>query len=371
MLTIAAILSFSLLSQVQIDLNSDTTRHVIVDKEPGQYLGHVTTSMLEDGKTIFATYPKGHGRGQIVLKRSDDGGLTWSERLDVPDSWSTSKEVPTLFRTVDAEGKKRFILHSGLYPIRQSISEDDGDTWSELKAIGDYGGIVASGCMIKCKDGSHIAMFHDDGRFIGDQFRPDNKNKFNVYQIRSIDGGLTWSSPVVVATHKQAHLCEPGIIRSPDGDQLLVLLRENSRQFNSFFITSDDEGKTWSEPKQTSPDLTGDRHTAVYNKDGRLFISFRDTNKKSEFLGDWVSWVGSYDDIINSRVGEYHIRLKDNKHSWDCAYPGVELLPNGTIVTTTYGHWVNGEEPFILSCRLQLAEIDKIANRKLHKENLE
>ena len=29
----------------------------------------------------------------------------------------------------------------------------------------------------------------------------------------------------------------------------------------------------------------------------------------------------------------------DNKDSWDCAYPGVEVLPDGTIVSTTYGHW--------------------------------
>ena len=36
---------------------------------------------LEDGKTILCVYPKGHGRGGIVYKRSTDGGLSWSERL--------------------------------------------------------------------------------------------------------------------------------------------------------------------------------------------------------------------------------------------------------------------------------------------------
>ena len=41
-----------------IDLDSEFSRHIEVDKEPGQYLGHVTTAMLEDGKTIFAVYPK-------------------------------------------------------------------------------------------------------------------------------------------------------------------------------------------------------------------------------------------------------------------------------------------------------------------------
>ena len=59
----------------RIDLSADTARQVVVDREEGQYLGHVTTVLLEDGKTIIAVYPKGHGKGAIVMKRSTDGGL--------------------------------------------------------------------------------------------------------------------------------------------------------------------------------------------------------------------------------------------------------------------------------------------------------
>ncbi|HJO26261.1 MAG: glycosyl hydrolase [Planctomycetes bacterium] len=343
-----------------LDLDGETARQVIVDREAGQYLGHVTTVLLEDGKTMLATYPKGHGKGNIVMKRSTDGGLTWSERLPVPDSWSTSKEVPTLFRTVDQEGRRRLIMHSGLYPLRQALSTDDGKTWTELEPIGEYGGIVACADMERCKDGSYIAMFHDDGRFIGEKFKPTTGNPFFVYQIRSSDGGLTWSDPRVVATHSQAHLCEPGIIRSPDGGTLVVLMRENSRRFNSFMMTSRDEGKTWSEPRQTTAALTGDRHTGAYAPDGRLFVSFRDTTRESKTQGDWVGWVGTFDDILKGREGQYRVRLKDNLHSWDCAYPGLEVLPGGTFVCTTYGHWSEGEQPYILSVRFTLAELDQL-----------
>ena len=39
----------------------------------------------------------------------------------------------------------------------------------------------------------------------------------------------------------------------------------------------------------------------------------------------------------------------------------IEILPDGTFVITTYGHWVKGEEPFIVSVRFQLSEIDRLA----------
>lgn len=86
----------------------------------------MSTLLLEDQRTILATYPRGHGKGPIVLKKSTNGGLTWSGRLPVPENWATSLETPTVFRTIDPSGKKRLILWSGLYPARLSFSEDDG-----------------------------------------------------------------------------------------------------------------------------------------------------------------------------------------------------------------------------------------------------
>ncbi len=65
--------------------------------------------------------------------------------------------------------------------------------------------------------------------------------------------------------------------------------------------------------------------------------------------------------IVEGREGQYRVRLADNRHGWDCAYPGLELLPDGTFVATTYGHWSEGEEPYILSVRFTLEELDALA----------
>ncbi len=345
-----------------IDLASDKSRQVIVDREPGQYLGHPTTVLLEDGRTIVCVYPKGHGRGAIILKRSVDGGRTWSERQPVPENWSTSLETPTIHRVVDRQGKKRLILFSGLYPIRLSVSADDGKSWTPLKPIGDFGGIVAMADVMRLKNGDYMAVFHDDGRFIESKPRPERR--FLVYKTLSSDGGLTWSAPAVIARHPSAHLCEPGLVRSPDGRQIAMLLRENSRKFNSFVTFSNDEGVAWSEPRQLPGALTGDRHVAKYSKDGRLFITFRDTTHESATHGDWVAWIGRYEDIVGGTEGQYRVRLMQNHKDADCAYPGLEILPDGTFVTTTYGHWTAGEQPYIVSVRLQLAEIDRLARKK-------
>ncbi len=120
-----------------VDLAGRDDLQTIVDREPGQYLGHPTTVLLEDGKTILCVYPKGHGKGPICLKKSEDGGRTWGSRLPVPENWATSLETPTIHRVVDKAGKKRLILFSGLYPIRMAVSEDDGGTWTPLRPVGD------------------------------------------------------------------------------------------------------------------------------------------------------------------------------------------------------------------------------------------
>ncbi|MCP4095164.1 MAG: exo-alpha-sialidase, partial [Planctomycetaceae bacterium] len=175
-----------------------------------------------------------------------------------------------------------------------------------------------------------------------------------------------WSFPESVYRSSDVHLCEPGCIRSPDGKKLAVLLRENARRKNSHIIFSEDEGKTWSKPRELPLALTGDRHTGKYGADGRLFISFRcnsptDKRKSRPFEGDWVGWVGTWEDLENGSDGQYSVRLKDNKKGYDTTYPGVEVLPDDTFVVTTYGHWSQGEQPYILSVRFKLSELDTMA----------
>ena len=170
-----------------VDLSGQVERQVVVDREAGQYLGHPTTVLLEDNKTMLIVYPKGHGRGGIVMKRSTDAGLTWSERLPTPENWATSQEVPTLYRVIDSQGTKRLVMFSGVKPTLMAVSQDDGLTWSPLEDLPnmtEYSGIVAMADLIRLEDGRYMAFFHQ---------RRDNR-KPSVYAVISADGGLTWTS---------------------------------------------------------------------------------------------------------------------------------------------------------------------------------
>lgn len=386
LLCLAISVSASAAEPIHLDLNDDAARQTVVDREAGQYLGHVSTLLLDDGKTILCVYPKGHGKGPVVYKRSEDGGKTWSERLPTPENWATSEETPTLFPTIDAAGKKRILMFSGLRPVRQAISEDEGQTWTPLAPIGKFGGIVPMGDVSGNRHhaGVYTAYFHDDGRFFAEPPVKTNPPTMTLYATDTQDGGVTWSDPRVLHASADVLLCEPGIVRSPDGKTLAMLLRENKRVANSQIIYSTDEGATWTAPVPLPDALTGDRHQAAYAPDGRLAISFRKVSptknfewtkavvdEKSPFEGDWVLWVGTWEDLagrtaenVSDSPGQYVVRLKDNTKGYDCSYPGVEILPDGTYVLTTYGHWDEGEPPYIVSVRLKLEELDALAAKR-------
>lgn len=343
---------------LRLDLAAESARQVIVDRDPDVYLGHVSTVLLADGRTILCAYPEGHGKGPIVLKRSTDGGRTWSERLPTPASFATSRETPTLFRVHDREGQPALLLWSGLYPARLARSEDEGATWSELTPAGTFGGIVVMGDLVPATPSTYIAWFHDDGRFL----HADGKStgSFTLLQTESADGGRTWSPPRALWSGRDLHLCEPGAVRSPDGTEWTLLLRENARKHVSHRMTSRDGCATWSEPDPLHPSLTGDRHVARYAPDGRLVVVFRDMNLApgNPTKGDFVAWVGGYSDLAARAAGQYLVRLLDNQHDWDCGYAGLEVLRDGTFVATTYGHWQAGAKPYIVSVRFTLAELD-------------
>ena len=342
-----------------IDLSQDADRQVVVATGTETvYQGHPTTVLLPDGKTMFAVWTYNHGGECGPMKRSDDGSKTWSQLLPVPESWRKVKNCPAIYRLVDPEGKARLFVFAQLGEgLVSAYSEDDGKTWTDMRSIEGLKmeKSVMPWCTITPVEGGKKLLAATNARRAND---PDKRSN-NVVQSISTDGGLTWGPVQIICDMPEFKPCEPCFIRSPDGKQLLCLMRENMRTINSLFMVSDDEGKTWSQPKSVQDSLTGDRHQAKYAPDGRLVIVFRDMAPESPTRGHFVGWVGTYDDIVNQREGQYRLKLLHNYAGTDCGYPGLELLPDGTLVATTYlKYWNDRRKHSVVSTRFKMEELD-------------
>jgi hypothetical protein len=344
-----------------VDLSRDASRQVIIAQgTPDVYQGHPTTVLLPDGKTMYCVWTINHGGPCGPMKRSEDGGLTWSELLPVPANWKTVRNCPTIYRLTGPDGMARLIVFAGQGPdgaMHQSHSLDDGRTWTPMVSNGL--GCVMPFCTIEPIEGGKKLLGLTNIRRPGET----KEARSNVIaQSVSSDGGLTWTPWRVILDLPGLKPCEPWVVRSPDSRQLLCLLRENQKRV-ALYMTSDDDGRTWSDSKPLPPGLFGDRHAARYAADGRLVVCFRDTGGAygSPTSTHFIAWVGRYEDIVNGRDGQYRVKLLHSYKGGDNGYPGVELLPDGTFVATTYIKYREGpEKNSVVSARFKLSETDRM-----------
>lgn len=388
----------------------------VVDDNAG-YLGHPDSVLLNNGD-ILTFYPKGHGKGEVLSKISDNGGVSYDKEIEnPPESWGKSLETPTVYRLQFANGEEKLILVSAnsKWPgmstpggFNSSISLDEGKTWTEFKRVWDNDSempiipIVAMASLTRLKENGEfvdkwMGIFHDH-RFI------------NYKTILTFDdnGDYHWSKPEPYLSQYRdielyAGICEVECIRSDGGkgDELCLIARCNKKTCTSLLIFSQDEGKTWSRPVEAPFALNGERHKAEYIADGRLFITFRSIErdrkrvKKMRKLGGekkwysegWVAWVGTYDDLKNGTEGQYRIKIAhtylDHQNepsivaNADTGYCGNVVLADGTIVTSSYGVFSTKEKDdgkyntdkgkqkrktFIVSKRINLEDVEKLIN---------
>jgi len=346
-----------------VDISGQTERHIVVGAgTESLYQGHPTTLLMPNGQTDFTVWCVNHGGSAGPMARSEDGGLTWT-RLDaeLPKGFATHQNCPSLYRMVTKAGQERLWVFSAALGKRGGpgmpsiLSEDGGNSWREMPPL-NFPCVMTFSSVVRLNDGRYLGLFHRG---------PDGEDKAPLVTLQSItaDAGLTWSEPRIVAQVDGKNPCEPFVFRSPNGKELCCLLRENTHKGRSLMMFSQDEGATWSMPVDTNWGLTGDRHNGVFTSDGRMVVCFRDQAINSPTRGHFVAWVGTYDELKKGGPGQYRIKLLHHygKRIGDCGYPGVELLPDGTIVATTYVKYTNGpEQNSVVSVRFKLSEIDTL-----------
>ena len=395
--------------------------YTVVD-DSANYLAHPDSVLLKD-MSLLQVYPTEHGRGAINSKISYDGGLTYNGKIEnQPESWVDSQETPTIYRLEFTDGKTsdELILISAnpdwgdgktTGGFNCSVSKDEGKTWSEFelfypkKADGGVVPIVAMASLTQLKE---------NGKFVDKWMGFFHDKFFNNYKsilTFTEDGNPQWSKPEKYFTEykrleKSTNMCEVEVIRSEagKGDELCLISRSNTKLSNSLISFSNDEGKTWSKPKELPGTLNGERYKAEYAPDGRLVIVFRSivrdkdlVKKYSEYAGgtpkSWISngpvmWVGTYEDLKNGNDGQYRIKMMhtyfdsqtepmEAAHA-DTGYCGNTVMPDGTFVISTYGKFDTSKtytddkgnniyKTSIASKRINLNDIDKLAKLQSNK----
>ena len=343
-----------------VDISQQRRRHVVIAAGTTRtYQGHPTTVLMPDGRTMFCVWSIGHGGPSGPMARSDDGGLTW-KRVRTPDGFRRHRNCPSIYRLVGLKSTERLFVFSAQPDMPRIVSTDGGRSWRGMRPLG-LPCVMTFSSVVQLAGGAYLGMYHRRACGRGSIDRPP----LSVWQSVTRDGGLTWGKPRKVAEVSGKDPCEPAVFRSPSGDELCCLMRENQHKGMSLMMFSRDEGRTWSEPVDTPWGLTGDRHMVALAHDGRVVVAFRDQAPGSETRSHFVAWVGTYEDILRRRPGQYRIKLLHSHAGSDCGYPGLELLPDGTLVATTYIKYRPGPEKHsVVSVRFKLSETDALLTRR-------
>lgn len=288
----------------------------------------------------------------IVVRRSSDGGQTWSaiERVvDFPFGQSASdpsmivdegtQEIFLFYNFMDLDKEK------DVYYLHYTKSADNGKTWSDpvditsqitkpewdkdFKFITSGRGIYTSTgkmlhCMVNLNSGLHVFGSNDHGKswfFIDTPVTPADESKIVEledgswminsrvsgkgmrYVHVSTDEGKSWQ------TRPESQLIDPGcnasIIRytsEKDGDDKNRLLFSNAKmkdsRRNMTVRISYDEGKTWSEGKTIYPGSSAySSLTVLENGDIGLFFE-KDEYTQNTFVRFSLDWLTDGEDSL-------------------------------------------------------------------------
>lgn len=289
-----------------------------------------------DGSLVVAADARINGPGDlpgnidVVVRRSTDGGETWSPALTIADFGSSGASDPAL--VLDRNSGDLLCLfasHTGLFastptvPIRFQMcrSQDNGVTWSapvehtsEIYAPTWYAAWLASGNIHQLRSGRIVGA-------IG--VRQNSGSSISNFMIYSDDGGNTWNNKPAVASSVGD---EAKLVELDNGD-LMMNIRNQTPNLRRI-VRSSDGGDTWSsptfQPELIDPFVNGEllRYTSVldgYDTSRLLFsIPAHPTTRQN------LSIFLSYDE------GDTWPVVK-TLHPGLSAYSSLAVLDDGTI----------------------------------------
>lgn len=292
---------------------------------------------LSDGR-LAAVVRAGAGHlgaaGRLDMIFSADEGTTWQGRVVVDDSPLDDRNpafgvapsgalVVGFYRTANYDENGRYDPFLGKeMSTWVTRSADGGKTWDAPKPIdcAAHGYGSPYGRMLTLPDGAMLMAIYGDR--LGSQGNMRTRVECS-YVYRSTDDGRTWRRLSQIGAGK-TQFNETALLRTGNG-RLLAALR--SRAYELWIGTSDDDGTTWSEPKQSTPMWV---HPAdlLETPDGILLLA-----------GNRIGPFGVVG-IPGDESGEFdyarRFTLLDGLASRDCGYPSGVVLRDGRVLFLYY-----------------------------------
>ena len=239
--------------------------------------------------------------------------------------------IPSLITTKDGsllafcEARKDSRGDSGNIDLVAKRSTDGGETWSKPIVVWDAGGETAGNpCpVVDQKTGRIINILcwnlaSDHGRDLHAGTSVDTRR---VYQTHSDDDGLTWSEPKDITSAVKDpswwwYATGPGIgiqlEKGPHKGRLVIPANHTTEgHYGAHTIYSDDGGETWSVSNTIKP--TVNESQVVELSDGRLMM-----NMRTQGLADTARPYNGYRSIaFSTNGGTSWTKPRNDKHLGD------------------------------------------------------
>lgn len=255
-----------------------------------------------------------HGQNQDVqlnyLFKSGDNGYN---TFRIPAIITTKNGTLLAF----AEGRKNTSSDTGDIDLVMKRSDDNGRTWSEFKVIWDDG-LNVCGNPAPVQDKKTGKIFLLSTWNLGSDQEPEiikkmSRDSRRIYLLVSSDDGLTWSEPVEITwsvkqnnwTWYATGPCHGiQIMNGQFKDRLIIPcdhIEAGTEKYFSHIIYSDNNGKTWN-LGGTIPQNQVNESTVAELSDGKLMLNMRNydrtqkTRKISLSEDGGMTWSNIYSD---------------------------------------------------------------------------
>lgn len=247
---------------------------------------------LQNGDLLcvwFAGSDEGAGDIKIFLSRLNNGESAWSEPVRLSQNFTKADQNPSLFQSPDG---KVWLVHTSMdvrnctleewqeklrnkevdgpfamqhtSEIKYRTSDDNGYTWSEEGTLFESPGSFCRHPIKVLSNGDWIfgvwySKLEDEGTFGKD---------YSAVKVSS-DQGETWEEFEFPNSFGRVH---PSIVELENG-KLLAFFRSRNADL-IYRSTSEDYGRTWTEPEKTTLPNNNASISALKLKSGRIAIIF-------------------------------------------------------------------------------------------------